>query len=202
MPDTDRVIQRTASVEERVRRDPGGARRARPEGRAMPWTSWATSRRRSGSRRTAPASWRARGSIRRSASACSPTAARRWPSWASRCRSITAISWCSRTRPAAERHLLHALFLHCVHDHRFAAGLVQGSASTARASCANRARCCARWASTSPPKWRSACGIRPPTRATWCCPSGRPAPRAGPRKSSRRSSRAIRMIGVARLQAA
>ena len=99
----------------------------------------------------------------------------------------------------AERHLLHAVLVHGVHDHRPAAGLVQGSRVPRRASCASRAPCCRRWASTCRRRSRSASGTRPPTRVTWCCRSGRRTPSAGRRSKLADIVTRDAMIGVARL---
>mgnify|MGYP003694335743 CR=1 FL=1 len=60
----------------------------------------------------------------------------------------------------AERHLLHAVLVHGLLDHRPAAGLVQGSRVPRPASCASRARCSRKWASTCRRRSRSACGTR------------------------------------------
>ena len=88
------------------------------------------------------------------------------------------------TADRAERHLLHALLVHGVHDHRPAARLVQGPRvpRPRRARVAHGAE--GDGAGPAAPRSRSASGTPPRTRATWCCRCGRPAPTAGRRSGS------------------
>ena len=99
----------------------------------------------------------------------------------------------------AERHLLHAVLVHRVHDHRPAAGLVQGPrvplarrARVAHGAEGDGARPCRR---TS----RSASGTPPPTRATWCCRCGRRETAGWPEEQLAGIVTRDSMIGVARL---
>ena len=104
------------------------------------------------------------------------------------------------TPTRAERDLLHAVLVHGLHDHRAAAGLVQGPriSRPRRAPVAHRAA--RKWGSTCRPRSRSACGTPRPTPATWCCPCSRPETDGWSGGEARRaSSPRTRMIGVARL---
>ena len=92
----------------------------------------------------------------------------------------------------AQRHLLHAVFVHRVHDHRLAARLVQGSGvpRAGRAPIAHRAE--GDGARAARPRSRSASGTPRPIPATWCCRCSRPRRSAGRKTSWPRSSRRIR----------
>ena len=71
------------------------------------------------------------------------------------------------------------------------------SPSTAPGSRASRGRCCARWDSCFPRRWRSASGTPRPRRASWCCPSARRVRRVGAKSGLSTLVTREALIGVA-----
>ena len=130
------------------------------------------------------------------ARACSPTAPPRSPSSASAAPQGEHLVVVENTPARAQRRRVYALLLLPVAGARPAADLVQepGLPLARRARAARRAaRDGARAARRAS---RSASGTRAPRSATWCCPSGPPAPTGSTRTRSRAWVTRDAMIGV------
>ena len=199
MPDQTHVRQSTRFRRAARRRHPGGIRRARHEGRRI-------HRRIQAPRRGAMGAGERRARRRQGMdrSGLPPAPAGQRPRCRCRARPhhagrITAISWCWRTR----RRCTTSSAARCApaRPSRSSGCRRTGTriSNIAPASCASRAPCSRKWASTCRRRSRSACGTPRPTPATWCCRCGRPETVGWSEEKLAKIVTKDSMIGVARL---